>query len=176
MRYNKFNKSTNEPGRWIRLGACTLILGASSLLMTAGEAFAISTSVSSTLTGNSSLTPIFVDPSNNKTLVNSLVNVNFTVINQGGIKLGDGINEFTIGIFDFTSEPDWGLFVPRITLTSANLMLTLTARNDKFVTDPFQFDSAFTVDGEVTTGTLTDIFLFAPFTPGPGLPLTPHSR
>ena len=79
MRYNKFNKSINEPGRWIRLGACTLILGASSLLMTAGEAFAISTSVSSTLTGNSSLTPIFVDPSNNKTLVNSLVNVNFTV-------------------------------------------------------------------------------------------------
>jgi len=30
--YNKFNKSINEPGRWVRLGACALILGASSLL------------------------------------------------------------------------------------------------------------------------------------------------
>ena len=92
MRYNKFNKSINEPGKWVRLGACTLILGASSLLMTAGGALAVPIpfSVSDTLIGNSSLPVTKVDKSNNRTYVNSLVNGDFTVINQGGSKLGDG--------------------------------------------------------------------------------------
>jgi len=173
MRYNKFNKSIHGPGRWLRLGACTLILGASSLLMTAGEALAVPIpfSMSDTLTGESSLTSSIVDPAFNRTFVNSLVNGDFTVINQGGNKLGDGVDERTIGIFDFTSEPNWGLAASGlIELLSATLTLELTATNQLFSTDPFEFDSAFTVDGEVTPETLPSIYLFSPNTPGPGIP------
>ncbi len=171
MRYNQFNKSINEPGRWLRLGACTLILGASSLLMTAegARAFPISV-VSSTLTGSSSLPTIKVDPSNNRTYVNSLVNGDFTVINQGGSKLGDGSNERTIGIFDFTSDPDWGLFPSNGILTAATLTLTLTSKNSGFQSDGFHIDSAFDANGEVTTGALPEIFLFKASKLGPGLP------
>ena len=183
MRYNKFNKSINEPGKWVRLGACTLILGASSLLMTAGEAFAVPISVvSSTLTGNSSLPVTKVDKSNNRTYVNSLVNGDFTVINQVGRKLGDGSNERTIGIFDFTADPDWGLFGGPAdwTLTSATLTLTLTAENSGFQTDGFFIDSAFDANGEVTAGALPEIFLFkanklGPALPFPTLPVTDYT-
>ncbi len=171
MRYNKCNTSSNEPGRWLRLGACTLILGASSLLMTAegASAFPISV-VSSTLTGSSSLPTIKVDPSNNRTYVNSLVNGDFTVINQGGNKLGDGSNERTIGIFDFTSDPDWGLFPSNGILTAATLTLTLTSKNSGFQSDGFHIDSAFDANGEVTTGALPEIFLFKASKLGPGRP------
>ena len=129
MRYNKFNKSIHEPGRWLRLGACTMILGASSLLMTAGGAFALPLSVSSTLTGSSSPTPTFgLDPSKNNTLDNSLVNGDFTIINQIGTKVGEGFDERTVGIFDFTSQPDWGLFTSGDTgLQSAKLTLTFSS-------------------------------------------------
>jgi len=185
MRYNQFNKSINEPGRWLRLGACTLILGASSLLMTAGGAFAVplSFTVSSTLSGNSSLPVTTVDPSNNRTYVNSLVNGDFTVINQVGSKLGDGSDERTIGIFDFTSDPNWGLFSdPSLSLTVATLTLTLTSENLGFLSEGFQIASAFDADGEVeTTGTsLPEIFLFAtnklgPALPFPGVPVTEHT-
>ena len=173
MKFNKLTKPIQEPGKWVRLGACTLILGASSLLMTAGGAFAVplSFTVSSTLSGNSSLPVTTVDPSNNRTYVNSLVNGDFTVINQVGNQLGDGVDERTIGILDFTSEPNWGLAASgMIELLSATLTLELTATDGFFITDPVEFDSAFTVDGDVTAETLIEIFLFAPNTPGPGIP------
>ncbi len=171
MRYNQFNKSINEPGRWVRLGACALILGASSLLMTAGEASAVPISVSSTLTGSSSLPVTKVDASNNNTLVNSLVNGDFTVINQGGTKLGDGLDERTIGIFDFTSDPNWGLFpASNMSLTVATLTLNLTSTISGFVSDGFQIDSAFDANGEVTAGALPEIFLFQAHKLGPALP------
>ncbi len=176
MKFNKLTKPIQEPGRWVRLGACALILGASSLLMTAGGAFAVplSFTVSSTLSGNSSLPVTTVDPSNNRTYVNSLVNGDFTVINQVGSKLGDGSDERTIGIFDFTSDPNWGLFggPPGWSLTSATLTLTLTSGSFGFQTDGIQIASAFDADGEVaTTGTsLPEIFLFATNKLGPALP------
>ncbi len=171
MKFNKLTKPIQEPGRWVRLGACTLILGASSLLMTAGEASAVSISVSSTLTGDSSLPVTKIDPSDNGTLVNSLVNGDFTVINQNGSRLGDGKNERTIGIFDFTSDPNWGLFSdPSMSLAAATLTLTLTAEFTGFESDGFQIDSAFDANGEATTGALPRIFLFLPNTLGPELP------
>ncbi len=169
--FNKLNQPIQEPGKWVRLGACTLILGASSLLMTAGEAFAVPISVSSTLTGNSSLPVTKVDASNNRTLVNSLVNGDFTVINQVGTKLGDGKDERTIGIFDFTSDPNWGLFsAPNMSLTVATLTLNLTAEINGFKTDGFHIDSAFDTNGEVTTGALPGIYLFKANKLGPALP------
>ncbi|MCH8040992.1 MAG: PEP-CTERM sorting domain-containing protein [Nitrospinae bacterium] len=139
-------------------------------------------SVSSTLTGSSSPTPTTgLDPSKNHTLDNSLSNGDFTIINQDGSIVGDGFDERTIGIFDFTSEPDWGLFTPLNTgLLSAKLTLTLTSDEFFFTSDGFQIDSAFTADGEVTPGALGKVFLFAPFPAGPGLafptlPVTEHT-
>ncbi len=119
-----------------------------------------------------------VDSSNNNTYVNSLVNGDFTVINQAGTKLGDGANERTIGIFDFTSDPYWGLFTSN--LTAATLTLTLTSKNSGFEGDGFQIDSAFDANGEVTTGALPEIFLFKANKLGPALlfpllPVTEHT-
>jgi len=174
MKYNKFNKSINEPGRWLRLGVCTLILGASSLLMTAGGAFAVPVefTLTSTLIGSSTPTPTTgLDPSKNNTFDNSLANGDFTIINQNGTVVGDGVDERTIGIFDFTLDPNWGLATQfGIKLVSAILTFTLSSDEVFLSTDGFFIASSFNPNGDILLpGALPEIFLFAPFTPGPGL-------
>jgi hypothetical protein len=48
---------------------------------------------------------------------------------------GDGINDQTTWIFDFTQDPDYGAFLASGTLTSASLSLTLTVREMQISTD-----------------------------------------
>ncbi len=99
-----------QKGRGLRVGACSLVLGISSLFLATGSALAIPTSV--TLTDTLMAGDLTCDTVSTKCPMGT--SGDFKVVNQKPLtqSLGDGINERYVGEFDLATNPaDYALFL-----------------------------------------------------------------
>jgi hypothetical protein len=81
-----------------------------------------------------SLNPVQIP---NASLEDSMVNGDFVIKRTGGTDstLGNGWDEATTWVFDFTSDPRWGPFSTSKSLASARLTLTLTPKSSLVIQD-----------------------------------------
>jgi hypothetical protein len=71
-----------------------------------------------------------------------VTNGDFTITgNPGAVAIGEGVDEETRWVFDFTADPAYAFFSSALGLTSAVLQLTLTPRDTLITTDLVRIDA-----------------------------------
>ncbi|RMH09541.1 MAG: hypothetical protein D6704_01080, partial [Nitrospirae bacterium] len=109
------HRQLHKPTQRLKIGLCSVILGLGSLMMTIGQASAV---------------PLTVMVSDSTT--------SFTVVEQSGGTPGDGVDERSIGTFNFTGDPNYSTFSgPLMALTGAELTIKLTGRDGLVSSDAF---------------------------------------
>ncbi|RMH03630.1 MAG: PEP-CTERM sorting domain-containing protein, partial [Nitrospirae bacterium] len=100
----------------------------------------------------------------------------FTVVEQGTSPLHDGVDERYVGEFDLTTDSDWSTFNdPLMSLTDATLTLKLTPKHPLVSTDAFWLGGHKDATNEVSRD-LAELYLFKPYTPGPGFDVPPLDK
>lgn len=133
----------------VRLFAIALIAGASLL---APPAMAFPVTVQSVLfdyDGN----VLTVGPAATDPLGNPVSNGDFTIIQAPGavdLAVGNGIDDWTRGTFDFRGDPNYAEFITRGMISAATLSLVLTPPDGLSLNDQFNLENGpFTGDPEI---------------------------
>jgi len=88
----------------------------------------------------------------------------------GGTAPQNGIDERYVGLFDFSSNPDYAAFTATgMNIVDAMLTVTLDPEHLGFKTDGFHIGGV--LDGNQEVIGLPEIFYHAPKSPGPGFPV-----
>jgi hypothetical protein len=143
----------------LRLLAIALVAGASLL---ASPAMAFPVTVQSVLfdyDGNVlTVGPAATDPSGN-----AVINGDFTILQAPGAvepTVGDGIDDWTRGIFDFRGDPAYAQFITGGTITAATLSLVLSPVDGLFSNDQFNLENGpFTGSPEIGNQLYDNAFL-----------------
>ncbi len=110
--------------------SATLLLLACAALVASSAAPALASQLTISAVANGSATPTPVPPTQ------GLQNGDFFMQpNPGGVVNGDGIDDPTQWVFDFTTDPDFAIFPTNVPLSSALLTLSLTIGNEGITTD-----------------------------------------
>lgn len=149
---------TPRTGHWLKVGLCSIALGASSLFLATGSALAISVTDSDELFNGT----VVYHPTNK-----ALATSGDFYLHDFGSKPGNGANEWQFGNFD-VSGTDWALY----SISSAKVTLTLTPKNNGVKNDEILLGSVFDYGGYTLTDEVLLPDLFAKGSnPNYGLPL-----